>query len=1634
MRKLTKKALSAAMAVLLVFTSTFAGSKGTARAEEPERAEIAVDTADALADALTNAENAANIVLSTNITVERNEGFVIAADRDITLDLNGHELKLIAPEKSNTYLFDVYGTLTVNDSTGTGRLFLSSKESDSGTSNAYAVLINHGSLTMNSGTIECAPLGSPNRTYGISNQINGSLTMNGGSIKTPFFGTGISVSVDSETGICSTTLHGGSISGGATGIWLESNGYKNTYATLLIDGGTFNGSNNALMVSGNNPKYFRVTICDRVNTDDGSVISTPVFMNNVMFGNTTNPDNIIVSGGDFYGLSGCYSLVKGSKFISGGNYYNDTSQNSSNYLLPNKYVYTNVNGYSVRDESFFPVYVDVTYSLNNEKQNKRYVFDAIAKAFDFCRNIDKSEGHDITDYQIILNKDCVTDEQLIVPAGKAYTLNLNGKVLSSTGAGYQSVLLVENGGALVINDTTGGRITTGSAAQYAAVILTSKDNYDETATATLTVNGGTLVGRYYAIVGNGNRHNTNITINGGTLTATEANDNTAIYHPQNGTLTVNGGTITGATGIYMKSGKLSITGGTITGNGTAVDYKPTGDGAQITGDALVIDNCGYPGGAPVPSVTGGTFVSTNAAPIGSYTSASVGTVIGGFVGAGSFNKEIPRALCLTGMGCYQNGGNTYGIMPIRYVAEVDGERYEAFSDAVTNASGKTIKLLNDVAGYTMSSLSEVLTVDKNGHNISIFCGFTGYKLNELLVDDLSVFSLVQDPSSDHWTVKLSKDGKDIYYANVTEAFAAAKEYTSCALTLLKDCTTTTQLVVPNGLTLTLNLNGKELVSTGAGYQSVLLVENGGSLTINDTDGGRIVSGNENQYAAVILTAKATYNESLSASLTVNGGTLVGYYYAIVGNGNRHNTDITINGGSITALAENDNVGIYHPQNGTLTINGGTITGATGIYMKSGTLTINGGTITGNGTAAEYVTTKDGLWVTGDALVIDNCGYPGGAPVPTVTGGTFISTNAAPIASYTSASVDTVIGGFVNAGTFNKEIARFLCEKDLTSTPDGNGMYIIAPIPYVAIVNGVYYEFFEDAAAASKKTAVITLLADIDAYALTSSSAKLLIKKNGFHINITCTAANYMLNEVTDEDGITTFSCVQDPSSDYWCVYIAFADGSVKYYNSITTASSGVKNGCTLYLMKDVVTTNRTTFGNFSTKNGDITIDLNGHTLTFDHSAGKSSYAPIYITYNNHVTIRNGNIIVINDEAISVKEGSVTLAEDLTISSDKAAVVVWGTSSVTTSATITVGDDFAIAANGSAGQAADITILGGSIKSDSIAIYQPSAGSLTIEGGTITGSTPVYVKSGKLTVTGGVLHATGEKKPYQYYGNGAYTTGDALVIDNCGYPGGTPVPSVTGGTFISDNASPIASYANEATDKVLGGFVSGGTFNKEIERFLCTKDLTSTPDGNGMYIIAPIPYVASINGVRYEFLSDAVAAVPADGTETTIVLLRDAVGNGITTNAGQNIVIDFNGFTYNVDKTVGSAGTETNGFQLLKDSKVTLKNGTLTSNTAKILIQNYSELTVLDMNLDGTKSSACNYVVSNNNGSLDVLGDTSITASPGKVAFDVCVTSNYPDGVVVTIDTTGTVTGAIEYDLWGTKPAVNKTGLIIKNGT
>ena len=186
------------------------------------------------------------------------------------------------------------------------------------------------------------------------------------------------------------------------------------------------------------------------------------------------------------------------------------------------------------------------------------------------------------------------------------------------------------------------------------------------------------------------------------------------------------------------------------------------------------------------------------------------------------------------------------------------------------------------------------------------------------------------------------------------------------------------------------------------------------------------------------------------------------------------------------------------------------------------------------------------------------------------------------------------------------------------------------------------------------------------------------------------------------------------------------------------------------------------------------------------------------------------------------------------------------------------------------------------------------------------------------------------------------------------------------------------------------------------------------------------HVAAIGAMHYDTLKDAVDNVK---TNETITLLDNCSGNGISVEGktGRTFTIDFAGHIYTIvgPTLAGSTGTETQCFQFLKGSTITLKNGSIIADNVglKMILQNYCNLTLEDMAIDATKgNNSVSYVMSNNCGNVKLQGNTNIIAKDGTKAFDVCWAPNngYSEGAQVTVETTGTIKGDVEFDLWGTK--------------
>ena len=208
-----------------------------------------------------------------------------------------------------------------------------------------------------------------------------------------------------------------------------------------------------------------------------------------------------------------------------------------------------------------------------------------------------------------------------------------------------------------------------------------------------------------------------------------------------------------------------------------------------------------------------------------------------------------------------------------------------------------------------------------------------------------------------------------------------------------------------------------------------------------------------------------------------------------------------------------------------------------------------------------------------------------------------------------------------------------------------------------------------------------------------------------------------------------------------------------------------------------------------------------------------------------------------------------------------------------------------------------------------------------------------------------------------------------------------------------------------------------------------------------------------DGTTYATLEEAVRAVKDGGTVT---LLKSATGAGIGTfrnpKAGQiaakSFTIDFGGYTYTVkDPAVGSSTYESQGFHFEWSGDadynhyVTLENGTINvaedAATVKMLIQNYCNLILIDMTLDGTnlvESDVGYYTLSNCCGTVDIRSTTIIAHEDG-VAFDVdggYRTAYNKAPVHVTVEDDSNIVG--KFEVTTGIAGMNPNNLFIMGGT
>ena len=391
-------------------------------------------------------------------------------------------------------------------------------------------------------------------------------------------------------------------------------------------------------------------------------------------------------------------------------------------------------------------------------------------------------------------------------------------------------------------------------------------------------------------------------------------------------------------------------------------------------------------------------------------------------------------------------------------------------------------------------------------------------------------------------------------------------------------------------------------------------------------------------------------------------------------------------------------------------------------------------------------------------------------------------------------------------------------------------------------------------------------------------------------------------------------------------YVAYVGTSTNKFETLQAAINAAKDSQTVRLLADITLTETAVFP----AGKKVSINLQGHKITATGTAlringtteinSSKTGAPDAAQTGMIVSTNNVAVAVGNNAKLSVFSGTLKGREGAVITgtSTGATIDVRGSK-----ATLIATDNAVIAGNGSKrdGDPNNITIRNGTFIGSittpgyiACGIYAPWNDNVTVSGGTfnITNGAGIVARAGTVKVTSGTFNCTGDGTGW--VGDSKNTVPcAALVFDKAAnYPALTDASQilVSGGSFSTDPA------ANGAT--LAAGYVA-------------------TKDESGMYKVAKADPVAEIDGVKYDTLSQAIAALEDKGG--TIKLLQDINAPSMNYKITENITIDLNGHNITGSGAEGVFYVYTSGhLTITGDGVITA----VENNKAAIAVQVFSE--------------------------------------------------------------------------------------------
>ena len=871
------------------------------------------------------------------------------------------------------------------------------------------------------------------------------------------------------------------------------------------------------------------------------------------------------------------------------------------------------------------------------------------------------------------------------------------------------------------------------------------------------------------------------------------------------------------------------------------------------------------------------------------------------------------------------------------------------------------------------------------------------------------------------------------FPTLQAAINAAKDNVETTVKLIDNIVMSTSDIatIPEGKLIVLDMDGKS-ITVDCRFEGrpivndgVLTVTGNGIIDASDSESGlgainnkgTLTVENGTYRGATYANGAAIRNTGTTAVLVIKDGTFEEATCAVFNEGTT-----TIEGGTFagtTCSQCNSDIWGYtirnYNANAKMTINGGTFTGVQGAVSASiGYLEINDGTFrsvkcTKN---TSHTATFYALYAAGEvgkvktvinggtfetegkvtAVLIgnDNTGGDGGINAEAtaiINGGTFKAPEGVPALKGAEKTGDPIIYG----GTFSSDVSEYL-DPSCNMKQSGDN-WVVTPLTKedaTASVGGKYYRSLSAAIAAAGDGDTVTLLEDTKEDIVIPKDAELTLDLNGRTLtNVSGhTITNNGTLTITGDgtvDNVTHGKAAIQNEPGGMVVLNGGAytrseengnddadSGGNSYYNIVNHGTMEINNGVSV-----------TQTGHFSS------MIENGWYRGSENTGGQNSVLTI-----NGGTFSGGLNTIKNDDY-----GELTINDGTFTSMSQAAFLNWNIATVN-------GGTF------NAESASSGVILNGYLDDSK------DQGELTINGGTFNAGDSNTVittmggakHSGDIEITGGTLSGSIVLTDSQ---DGAQMTitQDAKVSGNVTNSGKADV-AITDGATVSGQVSNDTDGTMSVVNSTVGS-VPEGTTAETIVIVNSTVDGELTTNTGDKAIM--------VGGKTYDTMAGAIEAV---GNGQTIYVLKDIPDAvGIAVPSSKNFTIDFGGHTYTlIGPGAGSSGTETNGFQLLKDSTITLKNGTIRiaegANNIKRIIQNYANLTLEDMHIYAQNQQPDeNYALSFNNGDITFKGDTDvITSSDDVIAFDICKFSNYPSASVTFDESyTGTINGKIVYD-------------------